>query len=222
MKAGVLGLVDGDFDVVGDYAETVPKDDRELQRCLEIDRVFSLPSGESAFAGRAAGEFLRSGESAEIDDGEITVREHPRTETRYTEFAGVPGEFVVVASGSGTFALDLVGAETNTAIERAALDLDAFYERVADATPWKAGFYGTGDDGVNGVFHGPDLRASHDLDALLADSRLNQVGLTYRYDGAELKMTAAASGYVEVYRPRSFAVADYLAYLRREVLPHVE
>lgn len=222
MKAGVLGVVDGEFDVVDSFSDAVTEDDRELARRLEIRGVFSLPSGEMAFAGRAAAEHLRERETHEIDDGEIEVRAEPRKGTRYTEFVGVPGEFVVVGSGDGEFAFDLVAADTNTAIERAAIDLDGFFADHGSARPWQAGFYGPGDDSVTGVVHGSDLRAEYDLDGMLADSSLNQVGLTYDYGGEELKMTASRSGYVEVYQPRAFDRGDYLEYLREEVLRHVE
>lgn len=222
MKAGVIGVVDGDFNVLDSYADTVTTGDRELARRLDVQRVFSLPSGTAAFAGRAARERVRTGETHEIRDGEIQVREEPRTETQYTEFVGVPGEFVVVGSGRGGFAFDLVAAETNTHIERASIDLDGFFADHADARPWKAGFRGQSEDAVTGVFHGDDLRASHDLDDLLASATLNQVGLAYDYDGADCKMTASGSGYVELYRPREFEAADYLDYLRDEIVPHVE
>ncbi len=220
MQAGVIGLVDGAFDVVDDYAETVARGDRELRRRLSTDRVFSTPAGRMAFAGRAAGEFPDDGDRAVIEDGEIRLRERPGIETRFAEVVGVPGEIVVADSGDGAFAFDLVGAETGTAVDRAALDLDALYERL-DGRPWKAGFRGTGEEPVSGVFHGTDLRRSHDLDVRLADATLNQLGLVHDRDGAEVKVTAAASGYVEMYRPADFGAGEYLDYLLDEVRPHL-
>lgn len=221
MKAGVIGLVDGDFDVVDSLADTVDVDGRTLERCFEIDRVFSTGTGRMAFAGRAAGEFVRDGETPEIDDGEIRLRESPRTETCYTEFVGIPGDFVVVGSGQGTFAFDLIGQETGTTIRRATLDLDGVYNRQNGARPWKAGFYGNGDGGASGIFHGTDLRESHDIDGILRDSTLNQLGLAYEYDTAELKMTASRSGYVEVYQPSEFDSKQYLDYLADDIVPHL-
>ncbi|MFC4541228.1 hypothetical protein ACFO5R_04730 [Halosolutus amylolyticus] len=221
MKAGVLGIVDGTFDVVDSYTETVTADGAELDRCLEIDRVFSLPSGDMAFAGRAAAETRTDRPTTTIESGAIHVTERPRIDTKYTEFVGVPGEFVAVDSGDGTFAFDLIGAETDTSIERATLDLDGFFAARESATPWKAGFHGTGDNGMNGIFHGEDLRTSHDMDGLLANSSLNQVGLTYEYAGADVKMTGSRSGYVEIYRPSEFDSGQYLTYLREEIRPYV-
>jgi hypothetical protein len=221
MKAGVLGVVDGTFDSVDSIRRTVSEDGRDLHSALEIDRVFSLPTGGMAFAGRAAQETLADRSTASISADDIDVTETTRTVTTYTEFVGVPGEFVVVASGDGTIAFDLIAAETGTDIERATLDLDAFFASHGDATPWKCGFYSTGDDGVNGIFHGDDLRENRDLDALLSSSSLNQLGLAYDYGGDEVKMTASSSGYVELYRPAEFDDASYLAYLDAEIRPVV-
>lgn len=221
MRAGVLGVVDGDFRKVDSFTDTVDEDGHELTRALDIQRVFSLPDGEMAFAGRAAREYVRERAAPEIGFGEVTVTEEVATGTRHTEFVGIPGEFVVVGSGRGTFAFDLVGLDTGASVERATIDLDALYDRRGDALTWKAGFFG-GDDGVTGVLHGSDLRGNHDLDAMLDGARLNQLGLEYTYDGDDLKMTASRSGYVEVYQPSSFDSVAYLEYLRSEVVPHLE
>ncbi|MCU4802578.1 hypothetical protein OB920_19620 [Halobacteria archaeon HArc-gm2] len=221
MQAGVIGVVDGSFNVVDSFSETVEEGGQELRRALDVERVFSLPSGDTAFAGRAAREYRRERESARIADDGVSVVAEPQTATRHTQFVGVPGEFVVAGSSKGTFAFDLIGQDTNTSIGRGELDLDAFFERHGDAAPWKAGFSGTEADGVSGVLHGTDLRESHDLEDLLAGSSLNQLGLTYTDDGDEVKVTAARSGYVELYRPRDLSAEEYLAYLQREIIPHL-
>lgn len=222
MRAGVLGVVDGSFEMVDSYAETVTEGGRELDRRLEIDRVFSLPSGGMAFQGRAAAERLTSSRDAAIEDGGITVTEGTDVTTEFTEFVGVPGEFVAVGSGAGTFAFDLVGAETNTSIERATLDLEGVLGDHDAARPWRVGVSGDEDGGVNGTFHGEDLRASRDLPALLDGATLTQLGLAYGHDGDEVKMTASRSGYVEVYQPTSYDAEAFLEYVRDEVLGHVQ
>lgn len=221
MQAGVIGVVDGSFDVVDSFTETVTKGGQELRRALDVKRVFSLPSGATAFAGHAASEYRQERESARITDGAVDVVAEPQTATRHTNFVGVPGEFVVVGGSNGTFAFDLVGQDTNTTIERGVVDLDSFFARREDAAPWKAGFFGTGDDGVSGVLHGSDLREDHDLEGLLDGSSLNQLGLEYTYGSDEVKMTASRSGYVELYQPREFGAKAYLEYLQREIVPHL-
>jgi hypothetical protein len=222
MKAGILGVVDGRFTAVDSFGETVTVGGRDLDRCLSIDRVFSRPSGGMGFEGRAARERAVTRETATIDGDDVTVDETTETVTEFVSFAGVPGEFVVAENATGTFAFDLVGQDTRTDVARATLDLDAFLDAHAPGAVWKAGFFGSGDDATNGVFHGSDLRESHDLDGLLADARLNQLGLTYRRDGSDVKMWASRSGYVQVYRPGEYDTGDYLDYLADEVVPHVE
>lgn len=220
MNAGVLGIVDGTFKVVDSFTETVTEDEHELERCLTIDRVFSLPSGEMAFEGRAAADAVTDETATTIENGEIHVTEREQITTQYAEFVGIPGEFVAVDSGDSAFAFDFIGRETNSSVERGTVDIDGFYTAHGGATPWKAGFHGTDGNDVNGVFHGADLR--DDMGDILEDAALNQVGLSYEYDGDDVKMTATRSGYVEVYRPSSVDSAHFLEYLRREVLPHVE
>lgn len=220
MKAGVLGIVRDDFEVVDSFSETVERNDRELERVLDVRRVFSLPSGEIAFEGRAAVERVVERTTTELDFGEVRVEETPQTEVRTTELVGVPGEFVVVGSGKGTFAFDLVSRDTGADIERASLDLNGFLDSQADAEPWRAGFYDNDGNCENGVLHGSDLLDDADLGGILRDAELNQLGLDCSYDDRSLKMTASESGYVEVYRPSEFDTEDFLQYLLEAVVPH--
>ncbi|MFC4551744.1 MULTISPECIES: hypothetical protein [Halorussus] len=222
MKAGVIGVVDGDFDVVGSFSDAVVEGDRELARRLDVGRVFSLSDGTVAFEGRAAAERLVDGEAARIDSGAVAFEETTRTETRATELAGVPGEFVVAESGAGAFAFEMVGLDTATSVERATLDLNAFLDAQAGATAWKAGFYGEDGNAENGVLHGEDLLADEEFGGVLGRARLNQLGIEGTYRDRPLKLTAARSGYVEVYRPSDFDVGDFLEYVRDEVVPHLE
>jgi hypothetical protein len=222
MKAGVLGIVRDDFEVVDSFSETVEQDGQELERVLDVRRVFSLPSGEVAFEGRAAVERVVNRTTTELDFGEVRVEETPATETRVTQLAGVPGEFVVVGSGKGTFGFDLVSRDTGADIERASLDLSGFLDAQADAEPWRAGFYDNDGNCENGVLHGTDLLADDELGHVLRDARLNQLGLDCSYGDRSLKMTASESGYVEVYRPSDFDTEDFLGYLLEEVVPRAE
>lgn len=222
MKAGVLGLVRDDFEVVDSFSETVEQNGHELQRVLDVRRVFSLPSGEIAFEGRAAVERVVNRTTTELDFGEVRVEETPETETRVTELVGVPGEFVVVGSGKGTFGFDLVSRETRADIERASLDLNAFLDSQTDAEPWRAGFYGNDGNCENGVLHGTDLLNDNGIGGILRDAELNQLGLDCSYDDRSLKMTASESGYVEIYRPSDFDTVDFLQYLLEAIVPHAE
>lgn len=220
MRAGVIGTVDGSFDVVGSFTDSIEDGDHERTRCLEISRVFSLPSGEMAFRGTAAIEATETVERPRIDGTEIRVEEDTRAVTRRAEFVGVPGEFVVADGSKGTFAFDLIGEETNAEIERATIDLDAFLADRPDAAPWKAGFAGREGNVENGVLHGSDLFDGA-ASGLLDGATLNQLGVEHDYDGERAKITAARSGYVEVYRPAEFDAGAYLQYLADEFAPYL-
>jgi hypothetical protein len=222
MKAGVLGLVRDDFEVVDSFSETTEENGRELERVLDISRVFSLPTGHVAFEGRAAVERVVNRPTTELDFGEVRIEENSQTEVVTTELVGVPGEFVVAGSGKGTFAFDLVSEDTNAEIERASLDLNAFLDAQSDAEPWKAGFYDNDGNCENGVLHGSDLLDDADLGGILADAQLNQLGLNCSYGDHAVKLSAAESGYVELYRPSEFGSEEYLQYLLEEVVPHAE
>lgn len=221
MNAGVIGLVDGSFDAVSSFSTTVERNGHELTRALEVTRVFSQDGGTPAFEGHAVAEAVTTDTEMEVGYGSIETAETERTVQRYTRLAGVPGEFVVVGSGRGTFAFDMVAADTDTDIERADIDLDDFLDARADPTPWKAGFENPGGAAENGVLHGEDLFAEDTVATLVADATLTQLGLEYEHGDADVKMTATASGYLERYDLDADATGDFLAYLAADVLPHL-
>lgn len=219
MRAGVIGTVEGSFDRVGSFADAI--EDGERARCLEIERVFSLPSGEMAFEGSAAIEATETVERSRIDGTEIRIEEESRTLTRRAQFVGVPGEFVVAGSSRGTFAFDMIAEETGTEIVRATLDLGGFLADRPDAAPWKAGFADREGNVENGVLHGSELLDDDGIDGLLDGATLNQLGVEHEYDGERAKLNAARSGYAELYRPAEFESGDYLQYLVDEVVPYL-
>ena len=222
MKAGVIGLIDGDFNAVSSFSETVREDGHELTRALEITKVFSLGDGHPAFRGHAVREELTTANEMEISYGSIDTEETVQKTQRYTQLAGIAGEFVVVDGSRGAFAFDLIADDTNTDIERATVDLDAFLEKQSDPHPWKAGFDSENGIAKSGVLYGDDLFADDSIAHLLEDSSLNQLGLEYEYGGDDLKMTATSSGYLEVYQPSSFETGAFLEYLSSELGPHLQ
>ncbi|MEF8774657.1 MAG: hypothetical protein V5A37_08065 [Halobacteriales archaeon] len=220
MQAGVLGVVDGTFDAVSSFSRTRERNGEALETALEITKVFSLDDGRPAFTGHAVREELSTARELDISYGEIDAAETERTSQRYTQLAGIAGEFVVVDGSRGTFAFDLIEADTSTTVERASIDLDGFLGAQSDPHPWQAGF--SGEDGAahTGVLYGDDLLENENAAALLDRGQLTQLGLDYTYRNTDVKMTATTSGYIEVYRPRSMGDAEFLAYVDDEFLPH--
>ncbi|MBV0900763.1 hypothetical protein [Haloarcula salina] len=220
MQGGVCGIVDGTFDVVGPYTETETEREHELSRSVQVDRVFSLPSGKPGFEGHAAAERLVTRSDTEIRDGEIRVTESTVKETVRTAFAGVPGEVVVAESGGGEFAFDLIGAETDTAIERGAFDLSGFLDAHRSGSPWKAGFYDADGHAQKGTVYGDDLLRDDAFEPVLDTASLNQLGIDYEYRGRTVKVDLTESGFVTVHRPSGMDTAAFLEFLIADVLPH--
>ncbi|WP_424003331.1 hypothetical protein ACOZ4I_04165 [Haloarcula salina] len=220
MQGGVCGIVDGEFDVVGSYTETVTKEGHELSRSIQVDRVFSLPSGERGFEGHAAAEQIVTRSDTEIEGGEIRVTESTVKETVRTAFAGVPGEVVVAESGSGQFAFDLIGADTDTTIERGEFDLSGFLDTHQGGSPWKAGFYDAAGNAQKGTVYGDDLLRDDAFESVLDTAALNQLGIDYEYRDQTVKVDLTESGFVTVHRPAGMETGAFLEFLVTEVLPH--
>jgi len=220
MQGGVCGIVDGTFDVVGPYTETETERDQELSRSIQVDRVFSLPSGKPGFEGHAAAERLVTRSDTEIRDGEIRVTESTVKETVRTAFAGVPGEVVVAESASGQFAFELIGAETDTSIERSAFDLSGFLDDHRRGSPWKAGFYDVDGHARKGTVYGDDLLRDDAFEPVLDAASLNQLGIDYEYRDRTVKVDLTESGFVTVHRPTGMETGAFLEFLLEEVLPH--
>lgn len=217
MYAGVVGLVSGSPERLGSFEETVTQDGFDLTRCVEVDRVFSLPDGTHATSGRAAVERVKQVEEVDIEDGHIEPYREPQKITTYTEFLMVPGEFVVVDSSDGAFAFDLVQDETGGAIERTGLDTAAF-RAAHDGDLWKLGY--ADPDGGTGVVYGDPDGSGVSESAVPRGATTTQVGLTHDYRDDRVKMTLTRSGYVAVYRPGEWDGKEFLQYLQDEVVGH--
>lgn len=216
MNSGVVGAIAGDPERLGSFVDTVERNGFELARGVDVERIFSLPDGTHAVAGKAAVDRITDVETAEIAPDGITTRREETTVTAYTSFLMVPGEFIAVDSSDGTFAFDLVADETNALIDRARFDIDEFLDAHRKADRWKYGYYGAG----NGVLYGDPVIEQADLASVPSAAHANQVGLEYDRDGDRVKMTLTESGYVAVYRPATYDDGAFLQYLADEILPH--
>lgn len=218
MKAGVIGLLSSDLERLRSFSSTWTENGVELETRLEVTGVKQTPDGLEITQGRAAAEQLSEERSVQIDD-EISVVETEQVETQYTEFALVDGEFLVVQSSRGAFLFDLLEREYGVGVTRAHIDLDSFLTRFDNATPWKVGFYGHGDDAENGVIHGESVLSDGEFGRALRSSRKNQLGLKLPRNGSTLKLTATESGYVEIYQPSNYTENQFCDFLRSDIIP---
>ncbi|WP_152420575.1 hypothetical protein [Halorubrum tebenquichense] len=224
MKAGVIGAIDGTFDEFESFHENTEKDGNRFSRSFQIEESKPLDTGHVGYKGEAAIHEVEDTETVEIDPetGKIEVSEGGHVGGKYTEFVAVPGEFIAVSSGSGTFAFQLVQEQhPGTFVERIEIDLNAYaekYYRAEGVNPWQVGFYGNIGEAEKGVVYGEDVFSDGEVGDVLDRSYLNQLGLEYEIQGVDMKMTMAESGYVEVYNPSNFKFDEYATYIVDEIL----
>ncbi|MBP1986027.1 hypothetical protein [Halolamina salifodinae] len=232
MRAGVIGLPDEDFDPIESYTETTQVDEHtELTACLEV-RQTTERDGITVQTGRAAIQELDTEEQVNIDPETDNISVSERVDvvkTKYTEFLLVPGSFVTVSAGSGTFAFQLIsGATTSATVRRAEIDLDSFlrsYEgasRAEEAETWQVGFYGNTGNAEKGTIYGDGVFDDTELGSVVHQLPKNQIGLNIQSKEEDIKMTASKSGYVEVYQPSNYDSVEFSQFILDQVLQHAE
>lgn len=222
MKAGVIGMVNGDFNRIKPLYDTFTQNEIKLERGIEIvNDSITLSDGSSAIYGRAAMQRLKEKKSVQIREGSIGEHKEPEPEALYTEFLSLPGDVVIVNSSSGMFAFDLIGAQTNTLIERAGFEIEEFVETHQREHFWQARFKNNVGNAENGVVYGNDVLNDSDLDHVLGNSKISQVGLDYIYKEDEIKITVTESGYINLYNPSNYESKEFLQYFKDELIGYV-
>lgn len=226
MQAGVIATIDGDFDEIEFFHRSEEQDGRTFNRSLQIQRVASNETGHQVYVGEAATQVIEDEESVEIDSetGNIEVGEYPTKESKYTQFVSIPGIFVAVDSGAGTFAFNLIQSQhPGTHIERAEFDLNAYaddYYTADDVDPWQVGFYGNIGQAEKGVVYGENVVSDDEIGDVLERSQLNQLGLRYQMLDYDMKVTMTESGYVEIYNPSNLESEEFAEYITNEILQY--
>jgi hypothetical protein len=221
MKSGVIGIIDGEPSPVESYHRTVEQDGTPLTECIDVTETHhDTGDGYTVQTGRAAVQSIASTEVVEItSQGEIAVVEEGQHQTKYTEFVFVPGEFVVVNSGSGVFLFrilrDVLGLKS---VERAELNLSKFLSEHNESTPWQIGFYGVDSMAEKGVLYGGDVISDADIGDKLKSSNKNQIGVNYERGEHQLKVSITESGYVDIHQPSNYTSVDFAEYSVDELL----
>jgi hypothetical protein len=224
MKAGVIGQVHGDFDGIDTKPFPMKRNQGgvELQSTIDIEEVQQNKSGDTIITG-FAGEQTESKRtvSSISDDGRVQTAENLEVRTDSTEFLCLPGEFVIVENSSKTYAFDLIGRATESAIEQVQLDLTAFAEDHEDEVFWMSGFYNTGGNADNGVAYGDDVTNDIEIGGVLQDSEKNRLGLIMEYNPEPLKLMLTESGYVEIYQPSEFGTLSFARFVQEELARYI-
>ncbi|MFW6382459.1 MAG: hypothetical protein ACOCZD_00290 [Haloferacaceae archaeon] len=220
MKAGVLGVLDGDFPRLEPYRGGRNVNGHDLTDQIDITGVARTPDGIDINEGVAAREEVATREAAAIEFDSISVESESDVVTRHTRFATVPGDLVVVANSKGLFFYDVLERAIGDAPERVSISLGDVLAAFPDASLWKAGFYDR-DAGVeNGVLHGADLQDDPAFSEYLADGSLNQLGMRVTVDETEYNLNVTESGYFEVYEPSDLDTKGFIRFIRNHLQPH--
>jgi len=201
----------------------IDQGDENLHQCIEVQRELKTEQGIPLYEGRAAVETIEEREQVDISDGEITQKQTPTKVTKYTRFLSCPGEFVVAGDSSGVFVFDLIASQhPGATVMESEFDLRGYLLEQENADPWKAGFYGKSGKAENGVIHGDQVFDDSDFGEVVGDCQLNQIGLQIKDETSKIKMTAAESGYIEVYQPSDFSSEEFADYILNSVIHHLD
>ncbi|WP_435360210.1 hypothetical protein [Haloarchaeobius sp. DFWS5] len=223
MQAGVMAWVHGEFDELSSQNSVHTQDGMEFSQSLQIERTTYLEDGRPVFHGRAAIEVIEEYEQGHIDDetGAIETMTRGERKCKSTHFLVIPDTLMVVESGDGDFAFELIrDALPGVRVRRATIDLNEFaerYYRSEGVDPWQVGFFGNSGQAEKGVVYGEDVFDDTEIGELLSSCQLNQLGLRYEVDGVSMKVTIARSGYVEVYLPTGLDGNEFAQYLCDEL-----
>lgn len=201
MQAGILGLVDGDFDDLSSFNRTRQEGAFTLNRAIEVSRTFSGPGSRVGYVGRAAIQRVETQETFDFQSGKIVSSEERTKNTHMTDFLVIPDYIALVSGNAGAFAFDLINEETGADIRRGQIDLWKLLEDHSDSDAWQAGFYGNDGLAQKGTVYGDSVMNDAELKDVLRHSKLNQLGLIVKHDGYDVNLTMAKSGYLQVYTP---------------------
>ncbi|WP_440988884.1 hypothetical protein [Haloarchaeobius baliensis] len=217
MRAGVIAKIYGSLNGL-----TTTQFDDDENSVLEVRRFAGTASGNRVVVGAAARERQRTDTGYSIRGTEIEEVSDEGTVTEFTEFLAVPDEFVMVGSGDGTFAFDLIGEVGGADIERTSIDLDSYFGSVESADAWKVGFSEHEGQTDNGVLYGADILGDDEFGEVVDRASLNQLGVTYETQSDEtVKLNITESGYVNVYSP-DFDSLEFADFVTSSVAPFVE
>lgn len=221
MKSGIIGFVHGNFGSIEDETTVMEDGEAELLRRIEVDETMTLESGREIQIGSVAKENNIKRQKTQITDEGIVRQDISEIETDVASFAVIPGEVVILGTGSGTFGFDLIGRQAEALIERAHIDLDDFVGDYEDGSFWQYGFYNTGLNAENGVFYGTDVSEDSTAQTFINSASANQIGMDILYGDKPIKFTMAESGYVEVYQPEDWETPEYVEFVADVVLPYI-
>ena len=222
-RGGIAVVTDSGHDIEeNQFPTTRTEDGYELQSTIDIDWQQTLLGANQVTYGRIAKESLTDIKTTRIRaDGGIEVdRDESDVVPHTTEFAHVPGEFVVTESTQDEFADQLLEEATGETIHRAQVDLEAFAKAHPNADPWM-GWSSPGEGPIDSVAAWGDIDSVPDLAKFIDSNEHSQIGLTnLEYDGRVLKLVLSKSGWLAIYDPKDMDTIEFMRFIHDEVLPY--
>lgn len=225
MKSGLVGRVRGDFDAIdtSEFPQVRKEGGNELRSTINVEEETENVSGLPIITGSAAEQVRSKVDRPSIDENGRIIEGKTQSEidTISTDFAAVPGEFVVVESSSHEFAFDLIGRNVEALIEPIEFDLDALAKDYRDeAEFWMGGFYDLGGSASNGVAYGDDVFSDPEIGEAVWDSQKNQLGMDFEYNSDQLRIRITESGYVQVFQPSEYGNLSFIRLIHDLLLPY--
>jgi len=224
MKRGGIAVITDSGQEFDD--EQFPKmrteDGHELLATVDVDWRQSMLGGQQVAHGRIAEESIADIKTTRIRaDGGVEVG-HEETDVvpNTTEFAHVPGEFLVTNSTQDEFADQLMADATGATIHRAQVALESFAKAHPNADPWMGWFRDSDGPIDSGAAYG-DIDSEPDLAKFIHGNENSQLGLTnLEYEGRLLKLVLSESGWLAVHDPKDMDTVEFARFIHDEVLPH--
>lgn len=224
MKSGVIGKIDGKMSNIESFGRKREEGKLELQSQIEFRNNIPGPRNNEAYSGRAAIERVQNSEEVQFVDEEIIISETKEKIQLYTDFLLVPDSFMIVKSGKGEFAFNLIEEINDVTIKRAEIDLFKVLESLSNfhPDPWQVRFSRTEGNAKKGIVYGEEVLSDSKFGDVLKSSTKKQIGLQYtNSDGTSIKFTASSSGYVQIYQPNNYDEIDFLNFVNKNIIPNI-
>lgn len=224
MKTGAIAVITKDGHDIDheQFPTSRQKSGFKLHSTLETDWTQSLLNGRHIIRGRAVAEQLEKVKSPTIEtDGGVQRNDIEQEKTAVvSEFAYVPGEFVLTESTSDDFVGHLIEHATDAHVRRGKIDLSQFADAHSEANFWM-GWSRSSHGPIDNIFASGDIDDDPDVAQLVKENKSSQLGLrNVEFEGRLMKLVLSESGWVEVHRPKDMGTVEFTRFVDQEVMPH--
>jgi len=209
MISGLVGSVKGDSNRIdtSEFPKVRNESGIELRSTISVEQETENLDGTPIIMGTAAEQVQNEIFRKTIDsEGKITEKTPDvEVETHTTEFALVPGEFVIIESSQGEFAFDMISRATGTSVSPMTFDLDGLARNLRDtANFWMGGFYDHRGSADAGVTYGDQVFDDSEIGSAVWEAKKNQLGIDFEYNSDDIKLRITEGGFVQIFQPGEY------------------